>query len=129
MVLKYNKEGFPYEAQDSLDLRVEQLEKQKELLKAACKKAGARIKELENSLSIALDLNDELQRLNVKIKKEAEEDLTKALAGDHRVAESDKIIMKKMEEIEQLKADLARAKEDHQYDNLVHQKELEDLRK
>ena len=32
-------------------------------------------------------------------------------------------------EIEQLKADLARAKEDHQYDNLVHQKELEDLRK
>jgi len=32
-------------------------------------------------------------------------------------------------EIEQLKADLARAKEDHQYDNLVHQKELKDLRK
>ena len=47
MVLKYSKEGFPYEAQDSLDLRVEQLEKQKEILKAACKKAGARIKELE----------------------------------------------------------------------------------
>ena len=32
-------------------------------------------------------------------------------------------------EIEKLKADLARAKEDHQYDNLVHQKELKDLRK
>ena len=32
-------------------------------------------------------------------------------------------------ENEKLKADLARAKEDHQYDNLVHQKELEDLRK
>ena len=32
-------------------------------------------------------------------------------------------------EIEELKADLARAKEDHQYDNLVHQKELESLRK
>ena len=87
-----------------LEERIEQLEKQKELLKAACKKAGARIKELE-------------------------EDLVKALAGDHRVAESDKIIMKKMEEIEQLKAALARAKEDHQYDNLVHQKELEDLAK
>ena len=28
----------------------------------------------------------------------------------------------------QLKADLARAKEDHQYDNLVHEKELESLR-
>ena len=32
-------------------------------------------------------------------------------------------------EIEKLKADMARAKEDHQYDNLVHQKELEDLSK
>ena len=32
-------------------------------------------------------------------------------------------------ENEKLKADLARAKEDHQYDNLVHQKELNDLRK
>ena len=87
-----------------LEERIEQLEKQKELLKSACKKAGARIAELE-------------------------EKLVKALAGDHRVAESDKIIMKKMEEIEQLKADLTRAKKDHQYDNLVHQKELEDLRK
>ena len=87
-----------------LEERIEQLEKQKEILKAACKKAGARIAELE-------------------------EDLVKALAGDHRVAESDKIIMKKMEEIEQLKADLARAKEDHQYDNLVHKKELENLAK
>ena len=87
-----------------LEERIEQLLKQKEILKAACKKAGARIAELE-------------------------EKLVKALAGDHRVAESDKIIMKKMEEIEQLKADLARAKEDHQYDKLVHQKELESLRK
>jgi len=31
-------------------------------------------------------------------------------------------------ENEQLKADLARAKEDHQYDNLVHKKELESLK-
>ena len=31
-------------------------------------------------------------------------------------------------EVEKLKAELARAKEDHQYDNLVHQKELETLR-
>ena len=87
-----------------LEKRIEQLEKQKELLKTACKKAGARIAELE-------------------------EDLVKALAGDHRVAESDKIIMKKMEEIEELKADLARAKEEHQYDNLVHKNELEKLSK
>ena len=33
------------------------------------------------------------------------------------------------EEIEKLKAELARAKEDHQYDNLVHQKELERMLK
>ena len=30
-----------------LEERIERLEKQKELLKAACKKAGARIKDLE----------------------------------------------------------------------------------
>ena len=30
-------------------------------------------------------------------------------------------------ENEKLRADLARAKEDHQYDNLVHQKELKDF--
>ena len=35
----------------------------------------------------------------------------------------------KSKQIEELKADLARVKEDHQYDNLVHQKELEDFRK
>ena len=33
------------------------------------------------------------------------------------------------EEIEKLKAGLARAKEDHQYDNLVHQQELERMLK
>ena len=89
-----------------------------------------RIKELENSLSIALDINDNYQRDNKKLNekiKEVEEALTKALAGDHRVAESDKIIMKKITEIEELKADLARAKEDHQYDNLVHQNEVKKL--
>ena len=32
------------------------------------------------------------------------------------------------EEIEKLKADLSRAKEEHQYDNMVHQKELESLK-
>ena len=31
-------------------------------------------------------------------------------------------------EVESLKAQLARAKEDHQYDNLVHQRELESLK-
>ena len=34
-----------------------------------------------------------------------------------------------LKQVEELKANLARAKEDHQYDNLVHKKELESLRK
>ena len=32
-------------------------------------------------------------------------------------------------EVEELKANLAQAKEDHQFDNLVHQKELQSMRK
>ena len=36
---------------------------------------------------------------------------------------------KAQKEIDKLKADLARAKEDHQYDNLVHKKELIKLMK
>ena len=35
-----------------LEERIDQLEKQKEILKAACKKAGARVKELEGELAI-----------------------------------------------------------------------------
>ena len=63
-----------------LEERIEQLLKQKEILKSACKKAGETIKTLQK-------------------------------------------------EVEELKAELARAKEDHQYDNLVHQNELKSLRK
>ena len=83
-----------------LEERIEQLLKQKEILKSACKKAGARIKELEGEISIIKGIG-----MN---------------SPEMRQAKA---------EIEKLKADLARAKEDHQYDNLVHQKELEDLRK
>jgi len=36
---------------------------------------------------------------------------------------------KAKKEIEQLKADLARAKEDHQFDNLIHAKEIKEIRK
>ena len=59
-----------------------------------------RVDELDNSLSIALEINDKYQREKVVLQKEVEE----------------------------LKAELARAKEDHQYDNLVHQQELESLK-
>jgi len=51
-----------------------------------------RIKELDNSLSIALEINDKYQRSE-----------------------------------NELKAELAREKEDRQYDDLVHKRELADL--
>jgi len=62
-----------------------------------------RVKELENSLSIALEINDKYQRENVALKKRAQE-------------------------VEELKSELAREKEDHQYDNLVHANELKNLK-
>ena len=44
-----------------LEERIKQLEKQKEILKAACKKAGARIKELERDREV---LKKEIDRLS-----------------------------------------------------------------
>ena len=44
-----------------LEERIEQLEKQKELLKTACKKAGARIKDLERDREI---FKKEIDRLS-----------------------------------------------------------------
>ena len=103
---------------------------------------SGRVKELENSLSIALDNVDKYQRENVALKKraqEAEGEMTivkgigmnspEILALQERVKEAGRINKLHQELIEKLKEELARAKEDHQYDNLVHQKELEDLRK
>jgi len=111
MVLKYDGRGHPYE-----DMTAEN------------KKLRDRIKELENSLSIALDVNDKFQREIKKLKDQV------------RVAEGETSIIKAVglnspemkalrKEIEELEANLARSKEDHQYDNLVHQKELESLSK
>ena len=87
----------------------------------------ARVKELEKSLSIALDINDELLRDNLKIKKRAEEaegEVT-IVKGIGQNSPEMKALQK---EVEELKAELARAKEDHQYDNLVHRRELESLK-
>ena len=56
MILKYDEQGHPYE-----DLSEEN------------KKLENRVKELDNSLSIALDINDKFQRENVKLKKQAQE--------------------------------------------------------
>ena len=56
-----------------LEERIEQLEKQKELLKTACKKAGARIKELERDrefLKGDIDrLTEEKHNLEVLLRK------------------------------------------------------------
>jgi len=59
-----------------------------------------RVEELENSLSIALENVDNYQRENKKLTDENDE----------------------------LKKELARAKEDHQYDNLVHENELKSMK-
>ena len=83
-----------------LEERIEQLMKQKEILKAACKKAGARIGELEGELAIVKGIG-----MNSPEMREAKA------------------------RIEELKADLARAKEDHQYDKLVYENELKSLKK
>jgi len=90
-----------------LEERIEQLEKQKEILKAACKKAGETIKAL------------------TKRAQEAEGEMT-IVKG---IGMNSPEMRQAKAEIETLKADLARAKEDHQYDNLVHQNELKSLRK
>ena len=86
-----------------------------------------RIDELENSLSIALEVNDKYQResvvLNNKVREaEGETSIVKAVGMNSPEMKALKV------ENEELKADLARAKEDHQFDKLVHQRELDSLR-
>ena len=132
MTLKYDEQGHPYE-----DLTAEN------------KKLESRIKELDNSLAIALDINDKYQRENKDLKDKIKEsgeinklhqELNEKLKKRAQEAEGEVTIVKGIgmnspemkalqKEVEKLKADLVRAKEDHQYDNLVHQKELESLRK
>ena len=64
-------------------------------------------------------LNDENKKLK-KRAQEAEGELT-IIKGIGNTSPEMKALQA---EVEKLKADLARAKEDHQYDNMVHQKEL-----
>ena len=67
----------------------------------------------------------DMWRKEKKKRQEAECELT-IIKG---IGNSSPEMNKLKEENEQLKADLARAKEDHQYDNLVHKKELKELKK
>ena len=70
-----------------------------------------------------LDLTRQIEELKKKVHDaELETSLVKAVGMNSPEMRALKA------ENEQLKADLARAKEDHQYDNLVHKKELESLR-
>ena len=70
-----------------------------------------------------LDLTRQIEELKKKVyDAELETSLVKAVGMNSPEMRALKA------ENEQLKADLARAKEDHQYDNLVHEKELESLR-
>ena len=100
MTLKYDSDGRPYE-----DLT----EEHKELTR--------RVKELENSLSIALEINDKFQRESIKLTKRAQE------------AEGELTIIKGIgntsPEIKTLQKELAQEKADRQYDKAVHAKELE----
>ena len=103
-----------------------------------------RIKDLDNSLSIALEINDRYQRENKDLKDQVKEagkinqlhqELCKDLKKRAQEAEGELVIIKGIgntspemkalqKEVEELKENLARAKEDHQYDNLVHQKDI-----
>tara|TARA_R100000963_G_C4538442_1_gene36664 strand:- start:114 stop:452 length:339 start_codon:yes stop_codon:yes gene_type:complete len=111
MTLKYDDDGRPYE-----DLTDEN------------KKLNNRIKELENSLSIALDNVDQYQRENKKLTEQVRdaEGETSIVKGIGMNSPEMRAIKK---EVEDLKANLARAKEEHQYDNIVHANELRQLRK
>ena len=135
MTLKYDDHGRPYE-----DLPEEN------------KKLKKRIQELDNSLSIALDINDKYQREGAALMKNRPLDTMDEVAYRELQVENEKLKKKVREaegetsivkgiginspemkalrkENEELKADLARAKEDHQYDNLVYKKDIESLRK
>ena len=135
MALKYDEHGHPYE-----DLTEEN------------KKLKKRIQELDNSLSIALDINDKYQREGAALMKNRPLDTMDEVAYRELQVENEKLKKKVRDaegetslvkavginspemkdlrkENEELNANLARAEEDHQFDNLVHKKEIESLRK
>ena len=75
--------------------------------------------------------NEDIERIkeeNRKLKKRVEE-----AEGENTIIKGIGLNSPEMKELrkenEELKADLARAKEDHQYDNLVHENELKSFRK
>ena len=102
------------------DLGNEDLTKKIEELENKCRTAGRAMIELNTEYLTALEENKKLK----KRAQEAEGELT-IIKGIGNTSPEMKALQ---EEVEKLKADLAREKEDRQYDNMVHQKELESLK-
>jgi hypothetical protein len=91
-------------------------------------KDKVRIKELENSLSIALNINDQYQRENQVLKKRAEE-----AEGENTIIKG---IGQNSPEMKALKAEnnnlknqLAISQDEHQYDLKVYQQEIQKMKK
>ena len=83
-------------------------------------------------------LMDKNQRLSFRISELEEENLklikkTQEAIGEMTIVKgigmNSPEMRKAKKEIEQLKKDLAQAKEDHQFDNLIHAKEIKEIRK
>ena len=91
--------------------------------------------DLKNRYEVLMKKNE---RLSFRITELEEENFKLKRVKDEAVGEMTIVkgigmnspeMKKAKKEIEQLKKDLAQAKEDHQFDNLIHVKELKEIRK
>jgi predicted RNase H-like nuclease (RuvC/YqgF family) len=91
--------------------------------------------DLKNRYEVLMKKNE---RLSFRITELEEENLklirkTQEAIGEMTIVKGIGInspeMKKAQKEIEQLKKDLAQAKEDHQYDNLIHAKEIKEIRR
>ena len=91
--------------------------------------------DLKNRYEVLMKKNE---RLSFRITELEEENLklirkTQEAIGEMTIVKGIGInspeMKKAKKEIEQLKKDLAQAKEDHQFDNLIHAKEIKEIRK
>jgi len=91
--------------------------------------------DLKNRYEVLMKKNE---RLSFRITELEEENLklirkTQEAVGEMTIVKgigmNSPEMKKAKKEIEQLKKDLAQAKEDHQFDNLIHAKEIKEIRK
>ena len=91
--------------------------------------------DLKNRYEVLMKKNE---RLSFRITELEEENLklvrkTQEAIGEMTIVKgigmNSPEMKKAKKEIEQLKKDLAQAKDDHQFDNLIHAKELKEIRK